>query len=258
MIEGFNFLPETERRFARERPASTLGFGQHARKGILLLIEEMINCFADDSLVKAIVPLKEGVSTLDCCVQRFAHPFIDLEIVEEMSSPLEIDPEGTCIVSSEVGGKPCRINARILSLDKDLRLQLESMESFNSISRRRFFRIDTRIDLKLLPMEKEKGVLWSGTSLSVNLSAVGVRFSNPGSLHVGQLLGVELGFPAMRGVVARCTGKVIGFRSGGQGLLEVILDFVSMKAAEQEKIIRFCLAEQRRQIRNKVKVRQVG
>jgi hypothetical protein len=92
----------------------------------------------------------------------------------------------------------------------------------------------------------------------VNLSGCGIRFTTSEPLITGQRLRLELTFPAPLGGRAQAVGKVVRLASREDGQREAAVDLVEIDDDHQERIIRFCLAEQLRQIRLKVRVRGMG
>ena len=134
---------------------------------------------------------------------------------------------------------------------RDLQLIVLTVKAYPQ--RRRFFRIDADVVLKYWPLEGKAPVPCGPESKRVNLSAVGLRFETTRFLRQVEKVGLELHLGEF-GVVV-CVGRVVRIRVVESGRLEsVAIDFDEIKAEEQEKIIRFCLNEQRTQLRKKVRV----
>ena len=118
-----------------------------------------------------------------------------------------------------------------------------------------FFRIDAEVFLKIWLVDRKTPGQQEVRRRQINLSGNGLRFEVDQPLRIGQLLGLELRLPEVDGEVAQGVGRVVRLVDQGEGAQQVSLELVEIEETEQDKIIRFCLAEQRKQLRMRVKVR---
>jgi c-di-GMP-binding flagellar brake protein YcgR len=118
---------------------------------------------------------------------------------------------------------------------------------------REFFRIDVGIVLRYWPLVA--GVRTGRTSQQiVNLSGGGIRFTVSDSLHAGEKIWIELLLPGAQPDAVTCIGRVVRLFDCENGSRQAALEFVNLTSREQDRIIAFCLAEQRKQLRRKVQV----
>ena len=122
---------------------------------------------------------------------------------------------------------------------------------------REFFRIDVEITLRYWPLVS--GVRTGRAShQKVNLSGGGIRLVVSEPLHVEESLWIELVLPGEKPDVVTCLGRIVRLFDGENDERQAALEFVKITAREQDRIIAFCLAEQRKQLRRKVRVAHIA
>jgi len=169
-------------------------------------------------------------------------------------SPLSLDPQGKVFCFCSSPDMLFHINARVDQVlgDRDLQLTILDVNAYPQ--RRRFFRVDAEVAMKCWPLETVGQCVSVSERMRINLSAVGLRFETPQFLQQVERLGLELNLGAGFGVV-NCIGRVVRVSVIEDRRVEAVaIDFVEIPRTEQEKIFRFCLTEQRRQIRLRVRV----
>ena len=145
--------------------------------------------------------------------------------------------------------------ARIIGIKGERELEMVIMEAISYPQQRRFFRVDTKIALKCWLVQLTDKSDNEAERTRVNLSAVGLRFETTKFLKHGEKVNIEMQLPNESMEVVKSVGMVVRVDFGDDRKVEdVAIDLVEIKPAEQEKLIKFCLAEQRRQIRLKVRV----
>lgn len=173
---------------------------------------------------------------------------------EEIFSPLQIDQNSNVYFFCAGYDELFHINARIDKILGERELQLIILGVRTYPQRRRFFRIDAEVMLRYWPLEDLGPFPTEPQQKRVNLSAVGMRFVTSQPLRHVEMVGLELQLGEKFGVVS-CIARVVRINVIVDNHLEsVAVDFEGIKPEEQEKIIRFCLNEQSRQIRHKVRV----
>lgn len=118
---------------------------------------------------------------------------------------------------------------------------------------RAFFRIDTEIALRYRPLRADRQSperQW----LAVNLSGGGISFAIGEPLSVGEKAWLELELPD-RAAPVRCLGEVVRLFTAEDGARHAAFTFDNLSPRDQDRVIAFCLAEQRKQLREKVRVR---
>ena len=173
---------------------------------------------------------------------------------DETFSLSSIDPHGKVFGFCSGYDELFHIDAQIDKVLGGRDLQLTILDVRIYPQRRRFFRIDAEVIFKYWPLESTGLAPLEPERKRVNLSAVGLRFETSQFLRQVELVGLELQLGGGFGVV-NCIGRVVRVSALEDQHVEVVsLDFAEIMRAEQEKIIKFCLTEQRNQIRHRVKV----
>ena len=173
---------------------------------------------------------------------------------EETFSTLSLDPHGKVFCFCTGYDDLFQIDAQIDKILGGRDLQLIVLDVRTYPQRRRFFRIDADVLLRYWPLESTGLAPDKLERKRVNLSASGLRFETSQFLRHIDLLGLELQLGGGFGVV-KCVGRVVRINAlEDQRVESVSIDFAEIVRAEQEKIIKFCLTEQRNQIRHRVKV----
>lgn len=173
---------------------------------------------------------------------------------DETFSVLSLDQQGKVFCFCSSHDMLFHIDAQIDKVlgERDLQLIVLGVKAYPQ--RRRFFRVDADVVLKYWPLEPVGRYANESERMRINLSAVGMRFETPQFLRHVDKLGLELNLGGTFGVV-RCIGRVVRVSVIEDRRVEAVaIDFEEITRSEQEKIFRFCLTEQRRQIRLKVQV----
>jgi len=198
------------------------------------------------------------VPTQLSCRLTFKAPNLLLAHFSEATEPLSsFDPdlEGTAFCFCSTSDMIYHFYARVDKILGERELRLVVTEATAYPQRRRFFRVDANVVLKCHPVGKEGHYICEAEPKRVNLSAVGLRFETSNFLKHGEEVSLEMQLPGDDAAQVKCTGRVVrvDFRKDNQ-VERVAIDLVKILPEEQEKIIKFCLSEQRRQIRLKVRV----
>jgi len=174
---------------------------------------------------------------------------------EETFAALSLDPHAKVFCFCTGYDELFHIDAQIEKILGGRDLQLTILDLRIYPQRRRFFRIDAEVVIKYWPLESPVLDPVTPERKRVNLSAVGLRFETSRFLRHVELFGLELQLGGGFGVV-NCIGRVvrISAHEEQQQFAAVSIDFAEIVREEQEKIIKFCLTEQRNQIRHRVKV----
>jgi c-di-GMP-binding flagellar brake protein YcgR len=118
---------------------------------------------------------------------------------------------------------------------------------------REYFRIDTTIGLRYWPL-RAGGQIGTAGRRQVNLSGGGIRFALAEPLRVGERVWLEMILPDAQSSIITCIGRVVRRFRDETGWSEAAFEFVKLATRDQDRIIAFCLAEQRILLRQKVRV----
>jgi c-di-GMP-binding flagellar brake protein YcgR len=125
---------------------------------------------------------------------------------------------------------------------------------FDSVDdKRKFFRIDTSIGLRYWPLPAG-GQTGTADPRQVNLSGGGIRFALADPLPVGELVWLEMILSDAQSSIISCFGRVVRRSRGETKGGEAAFEFTNLAPRDQDRLIAFCLAEQRKLLRQKVLV----
>lgn len=116
---------------------------------------------------------------------------------------------------------------------------------------REFFRIDTRIALSYI-LEQEFAPERPLQTRAVNLSGGGMRLRIPELPTMHSMVWLKLELPGHHPF--DCLAKVVWQGGENSAGWEVAMQFLDLSPNQRDLIIAFCLAEQRRLLRNNVRV----
>ncbi len=121
------------------------------------------------------------------------------------------------------------------------------------VEEREFFRIDAEITLQYWPIMFGAG-LNEACTLEVNLSGGGMRFPKLTPLSHGQKIWLQISLPGSCSSKICCLGEVVRTVVLDDGQSQVAVRFVNLSPRDQDKIVAFCFAEQRKELRRQVRV----
>jgi hypothetical protein len=218
-------------------------------------LHEVLIYMAGLPMVKVVLPATTGSVFMEGKVVNVADDAFELELFPYQLDLATLAPDVDLVLSCDKGGNVYFVQARVAQVLGAKRLRARAFRFDERSQQREFFRVNAEVFLKLWLVEQEDRTQRRVRRQQINLSGNGLRFEVDKPLHVGQLLGLELGLPEVDGEVAQGVGRVVRIADKGEGRQEASLELVELEESEQDKIIRFCLAEQRKQLRMKVRVR---
>ncbi len=205
-------------------------------------------------VVKVVLPLTEGGQQLIDGVAKATPPSgIEITFLPDQLNPASLNLGESCQVSFDSGGSTRSIRARITSVVSDAKLQLEMVESFTHAQKRAYFRVDADLSVSYWVLEAENPLARS-IQTPVNISGGGVRLPVDEPLPEGLKLGLELVLDGPEPRVVECVASVVRTYEGGPTGKQVALTFVDLEEEDQDAIVAYCLAEQRKQLRLKVQL----
>lgn len=208
----------------------------------------------DYRVVKVVLPLAEGGQQLiDGVAKATTPPEIEVTFLPEQLDVESLNLGETCQISFDVGGSTRSVRAKISSVVSDAKLQLEMVESFTHVQKRAYFRVDADLSVSYWVLEEECPLARS-IQTPVNISGGGVRLPVDEPLPEGVKLGLELVLDGPEPKVVECAARVVRSYEGGPTGKQVALTFVDLEEEDQDAIVAYCLAEQRKQLRLKVQV----
>jgi PilZ domain len=205
-------------------------------------------------VVRVILPLQEGGQQLiDGVAKTTTPPQLEITFLPDQLTTDDLSMDEPCQISFDVAGSTKSIRAKITAVLSDAKLQMEMVESFTHVQKRAYFRVDADLSVSYWVLT-EGDPLARSIHTPVNISGGGLRVPVDEPLKDGTEIGLELILDAPDPRVVECTAQVVRTYDGGPTGRQVALTFVDMEEEDQDAIVAYCLAEQRKQLRLKVKV----
>jgi len=206
----------------------------------------------DYRVVKVTLPLEGGKSAhLDGVARLTSGLQFEITFLPDQLEKLSLDKETTCRVMLDIAGEHKSITARMIDQSTSERLLLEQVESFVHKQKREYFRIDADLSVSYWAIDEANPVA-SSVASSVNISGGGIRLPVTQRLSEGARFGFEIVIDEPAAVI-ECSGEVVAYYNNGDGPVAAF-KFIGLEEEDQDAIVSFCLAEQRKQLRLKVKV----
>lgn len=224
-------------------------------KGTTMRADELLAHMGALPMVKVVLPTPTGSIFLEGTVGRVDQADFALELFPHQLTLAELAPGVEAVLSCDRSGQVFLLHALVVEALGEKYLRLQPVKVEERPQQREFFRIDAEVFLKIWLVDRKSSGQQEVRRRQINLSGNGLRFEVDQPLRIGQLLGLELRLPEVDGEVAQGVGRVVRLVDQGEDAQQVSLELVEIEETEQDKIIRFCLAEQRKQLRMRVKVR---
>ena len=205
-------------------------------------------------VVKVVLPLQEGGQQLiDGVAKTTTPPQLEITFLPDQLTVEDLSKEEPCQISFDVAGETKSIRTKITSVLSDAKLQMEMIESFTHVQKRAYFRVDADLSVSYWVLT-EGSPLARSIHTPVNISGGGLRVPVDEPLKDGSEIGLEIILDVPDPRVVECTAQVVRTYEGGPTGSQVALTFVDMEDEDQDAIVAYCLAEQRKQLRLKVQV----
>lgn len=213
----------------------------------------VLNHLKDYRVVKICLPLQnEQQQSLDGVAKVTTSPQFEVTFLADQLNTEEVNREEFCQVTFDVAGENKLIKARINEVAGEAKLLLEMVDSFTHIQKREYFRVDADLSVSYWVIDDENPTAKSAQT-SVNISGGGLRLPVSELMEKGTMLGLEIVVDAPQPTVVECVAEVVGSYDV-DGVKQLALCFADIEDDDQDAIVAYCLAEQRKQLRLKVKV----
>ena len=208
----------------------------------------------DYRVVRVVLPLKEGGQQLiDGVAKTTTPPQLEVTFLPDQLNVDVLSKDEPCQISFDVAGATKSIRAKVTSVLSDAKLQLEMVEFFTHVQKRAYFRVDADLSVSYWVLD-EGNPLAHSINTPVNISGGGLRVPVTEPLRDGTEIGLEIILDAPDPRVVECVARVVRTYDGGPTGRQVALSFVDLEEEDQDAIVAYCLAEQRKQLRLKVQV----
>ncbi len=203
-------------------------------------------------VVQIDLPRNDGESTtIDAVALATEPPIFEVTFLPDQLQPASFDDQAGCRISFLApNGSAQSLHAEVISIVNDTKLQLRALESFSHDQKRAYFRLDASLSVSYWPLDEENANARSVQS-PVNISGGGIRIPVDKPMREGAQVGLEIILDVPRPRVIECVAVVVrSFRLGG--VIQLALRFVDIEEEDQDAIVAYCFAEQRKQLRLKV------
>lgn len=202
------------------------------------------------------IPVAKGeAQRLNCVFKQTTPPSFRLVFPPHTLEMDRIAMGTDCRLIVKMDSGSINLNIKIDAVDGDRALLCTAMESISPEALREYFRvmISAPIRARYVPGPNEVHEPWELEGHTIDLSGGGVLalFSGkPANINRIQL---ELYLPGQASPV-RCTARVVRTYRMRKNRYQVAFSFVTIERKARDLIISCCLQEQRRQLRDKVRV----
>ncbi len=220
-------------------------------------IKKTIKQFQDNSKAILKVPNTTGNTPIDCVLTK----------TETLPSFKLLYSSGTIQTDSIQYDKQCHLIVRHGEGAINLKIKIDKTESNNALictaltaiqpeELREFFRVMINVPIRASyqpgPKEK-KNIPWTLTGKTIDISGGGVLAVFPGKPPNNNHIQLELGIPGYKSPIL-CQAKVINTYRLRQKRYQVAFCFERIEQKIRDIIISCCLQEQRRQLRENIRV----
>ena len=165
----------------------------------------------------------------------------------------EIDRAEKCLLYIDAIGATIILITAIDAIENNRVLKLTNLESISHEQKREFFRIDAQMAVEALkhpPLPEDRNC----TGVSINISGNGILVSLLKPMPVDQKMKLRISLPEPEATDIECIGRVVRSDKWKQDKYRVAFNFTTIGEEDQDKIVSFCLAQQRKHIRLGVQV----
>jgi|GEM_PF-1130118 len=207
----------------------------------------------DAFVAKVLLPLsKEGALELECLVKSTDPSHFEATFLPGQLPVDTLSPERICKISFQAEGHCHILNTRIVRVVSSEKLLLLFRRIKVNPFAREYFRVDVPANVCCQKLAEE-----SGESLDykgvINISGGGVRFPIRRSRRLGEKFQIGLAFNNPYPFEVECSGEVVRALNFSKKPY-VSLKFSEIDARDRERLISFCMAVQREELRTKVQV----
>lgn len=210
-------------------------------------------------LVMIDIPLKGGEKRRFSSIAKLLDQdqrFIAAIKNEYLPSDKELDHQEKCLVTLDSDGHSFSTYARILEIPSREKLVLQAIDFAYYKSKRNAFRVSATLPLTYKHFYREDELPRS--TESINISSKGILLMDGQDLKKGDYLSITIEIPSPKPKTVSCTANVVRIQVKPDNSQEIALQFLDLEEKDQDAIIGFCFEQQRRMMKEKVQVSDLG
>jgi len=205
------------------------------------------------TLLRAFIIQDDGSKIrLEAVARIIAEPYLELKFrPNELPTEL-IKMAGKILLSLDTRVGTVSMYTHVDEVISSRVLRVLGTESFSFAQQREYFRVNTVIKVLFCKETLSSNASPVEQSVTVNMSGSGALIASETRAEQGDTFELEFHVPEAEPI--ECKGLVVRVDDKLRGGYELALHFHNIEHEERDRVISFCLAEQRRQLRTKVQI----
>lgn len=217
---------------------------------------------ADEKPVRLFLPIVDVDDRLliQCVLKKTPTAHFQL-LFKPGSLPVnKIDTNTSCLVNIDIGGKSISIESKILEIINNQTLKMVIQKTITHEQMREYFRVDCTVPIMISSIIPEEFGCpddnWKIPGTTVDLSGSGLRASFSTKPPESTQVRLELAIPATKTTIIKTLASPVRISQLTEKLWDAAYQFDQIEDEDQDTIIGYCLIEQRRLLRLKVKIKE--
>ena len=220
-------------------------------------INQLIDELQDSASALTSLPISNGdTKRLNCVFKKMQSPHFRLIFPPNSLPTGNIEPDSQFSLSIKQDTSSVTLNARIEDIEDDRTLRVVATETIRPELLREYFRVAFRTPIRASfnPDPGESDLQpWSLEGETIDISGGGILAILSGEPENPTDIQLELTLPNHPDTLT-CFSRLIRCRKLGKNKCRVAFHFEKISNKTRDTIISFCLQEQRRQLRNRVRI----
>lgn len=210
---------------------------------------------AGHRVVRILLPVKDSQPLpRECVAHGKSAPYFEVIFLPGQLPVNLLEAGGKCQVSFFADGRPHLVNASLEEIVDGTKLRLKAVEVVAQLQQRENFRVDTELSLTYRRLVQGNVAPLQSVSATVNLSGGGIWFPVREELALKEKLALEITLNPSTELSVPALGQVVRLTQVRKGPKGVAVQFTDIASGDRDRIIAFCFAEQRKKLRNRIRV----
>jgi len=206
------------------------------------------------SLLRVYLLLADDVKVrLEAVARIIAEPYLEIKFRPDELPMDKVRTGGKLLLSLDTRVGTVSMYAHVDEIVNSRVLRVMGLESFAYAQQREYFRVNTAIKVVYSKETLSSKPSPKVPTATVNLSGNGVLISAEEKFSAGDTYELEFHLPDANCLLF-CKGLVVRVDEKLRGGYEVAMTYHDIQQEDRDRIISFCLAEQRRLLRTKVQI----